>query len=144
VTGEILMKSRPVWLLAVAVVVLSCASPTDGCGCTPAISAVGRVFGRLSKTSGDPVERAMVFAYVANEEGCTRHTDPDGLGETAADGSYRFDFGHFEATDSTCVLIAFRAPNGSTLGTPPDTTVTLALRFEAPIDSAQVDAIFAE
>jgi hypothetical protein len=137
------MTYRTGWLLAIAVVGLSCGAPTDGCGCPPAVASA-MVFGRLSTTSGAPVEKAMVFAYVANDGGCVRHADANGVEETAADGSYRVGFVNVNPTDPTCVLIAFRAPNGSTLRPPPDTTVTLAFRYSAPIDSARVDATFAE
>src|SRR4051812_25755087 len=89
--GGILMTSRTAWLFAVAVVGLSCGSPTDGCGCEPAVPSA-MVFGRLSTTSGAPVENAMVFAYIADDGGCVRHADANGVEETAADGSYRVGF----------------------------------------------------
>ncbi|MFL5404064.1 MAG: hypothetical protein ACJ8BF_14770 [Gemmatimonadales bacterium] len=136
------MTYRTGWLLAAAVAGLSCGAPTDGCGCPPAVAAA-RLFGRVETTSGTPVDKAMIFAYVANESGCVRHTDADGVGETAPDGSYGFDL-VYPDSGSICVLVAFRTPTGSSLTSSPDQSVTLAFRFSGRPDSARADAIFTE
>jgi hypothetical protein len=63
--------------------------------------------------------------------------------ETSADGSYRLQI-IGPTTEPVCVLLAFGAPIGSALESPPDAAVTLAFRYSAPFDSARVDATFAE
>jgi hypothetical protein len=102
------------------------------------------VFGRLVTPAGEPIEKAMVFAFIADAAGCARRPSADGFGETAADGSYRFQMIGRDVTEPVCVLLAFGPPIGSTLGSPPDTAVTLAFRYSAPFDSARADATFAE
>jgi hypothetical protein len=125
-------------LLAGAVIGLACV-PTDGCGCTPALMAAG-VFGRVQTGTGAPVANATVFAYIARGGDCSRRDDSDGSGVSRDDGTYTVNIASIEQTDTACVLVHVRAPLGSGLLDPPDTTVTLAIRATAPFDSARVDA----
>ncbi len=122
-----------------AVIGLACGSPTDGCGCPPTpLSAV--VFGQVKTTAGAPVAHASVFAYIARAGDCSGRDASDGVDETRGDGTYTVGIAGVEETESTCVLVRVRAPLGSALLDAPDTTVTLAIRLTAPIDSARVDA----
>jgi hypothetical protein len=134
------MTRRNGWLV-LAMVGLSCGAPTDGCGCLPALAGA-TIIGRVTSTGGAPVQNATIFAYAADANGCVRRADADGVGQSGADGSYRLSIGRFDSPDPICVLVAFRAPVGSSLGTPPDTTMTLGFRFSPPLDSARADAIF--
>jgi hypothetical protein len=127
------------WLLTGGMLGLACVDPTDGCGCPPALASA-LVVGRVQTTTGAAVARATVSAYLARDGVCARRESPDGVGQTGSDGSYRVGIGSFMEADSACVLVRVRAPLGSGLDDAADTVVTLAVRFEPPVDSARVNA----
>ena len=126
-------------LLAGAVIGLGCGFPTDGCGCPPT-PASATVFGRVQTADGAPVTRAVVLAYIARDGDCGRRESPDGTGQTRGDGTYMIGIAGGDETEATCVLVRVRAPFESVLLDAADTTVTLAIRYSPPFDSARVDA----
>ena len=132
------MGARAVWLATGGLIGLACIDPTDGCGCTPT-PATALVVGRVQTTAGAAVAGATVSAYIARDGNCARQESPDGTGDTRSDGSYRVGIASGVETDSICVLVRVRAPLGSGLADPPDTAITLAFRYAAPVDSARVD-----
>lgn len=124
-------------LLAGAVVGLACT--TDVCGCPP-LAATAAVFGRVQTEAGDPVPQAIVSGYIAREGDCGRRDFEDGGAGSRADGTYTLFLAGIEETEATCVRVRVRAPLGSDLLDAPDTTVTLAIRYQGPFDSTRVDA----
>ena len=133
------MKSWRGTLLAGAVIGLGCGFPTDGCGCPPT-PASAMVFGRVQTADGAPVVRAVVLAYIARDGNCAPRESPDGTGQTRGDGTYRVGIAGGDETEPTCVRVRVRAPFESGLLDAADTTVTLAIRYSPPFDSARVDA----
>ena len=136
------MRSWKAPVFACATIALACGLPTDGCGCPPT-PATAVVFGRVQTSAGAAVGQATVFAYIAQGAECGRREAPDGEGQTRSDGTYALGIAGPFAGESVCVLVRVRAPAGSTLLDRPDTTITLALRYEPPWDSVRVDATLA-
>jgi hypothetical protein len=94
----------------------------------------------VQTADGAPVAQATVFAYIAWDGDCGRRESPDGLAMTRADGTYTVGIAGGQETGATCVRVRVRAPFESGLFDAADTTVTLAIRYSAPFDSARVDA----
>ena len=126
-------------ILAGAVIGLACGGPTDMCGCPP-VAPSATVFGRVQTAAGDPVTNALVLAYVANAGDCGSRDHADGSAATRGDDTYTLGIAGPEPLEAVCVLVRVRAPFESGLLHAPDTTVTLAIRYEPPFDSARVDA----
>ncbi len=131
------MISLRVTLLAGAVIGLACV-PTEGCGCPP-VGPSATVFGRVQTTAGASVTNAVVLAYVARAGDCGRQESPDGTGATRSDGNYTVGINGPELIEGVCVRVRVLAPFESGLLDAPDTTVTLAIRYEPPFDSTRVD-----
>jgi hypothetical protein len=99
------------------------------------------VHGHIQLASGQPAVNATVSAYIAQADGCVARNFPDGLSFTGSDGSYTLVVASAYDTSSICVLVRARPPNGSGVVAVKDTTLNLAFRVVAPLDSAEVDAI---
>jgi hypothetical protein len=126
-------------VLAGAVVGLACGGPTDMCGCPP-VAPSAAVFGRVQTAAGVPVANALVLAYVARDGNCGPREYPDASSVSRSDGNYSLTIFGPEPSEGSCVLVRVGAPLESDLLDAADTTVTLAIRYEPPFDSARVDA----
>jgi hypothetical protein len=122
-------------VLSGAVMGLACSNLPEICDCPSAT-----VFGRVQTAAGAPVVNALVLGYVARAGDCGTREFADGSAETRADGTYTLRIAGPDEVQEACVLVRVRAPAQSGLLHPPDTTVTLAIRFLEPLDSTRVDA----
>lgn len=121
-------------------ILAACLSPTDGCGCPPApASAV--VSGVVHDSAGLPVAHATVLGYVEGLDGCVARNLTDGLATTDALGRYRLFLAAGPELPATCVLVRARSPLASGPVLTRDTQVTLALRYQPPLDSARWDPL---
>lgn len=132
-----LFRSRNRWFVFAGVVAtLSCFLPTSSCGCEP-VPPNAILYGQVLDGSGAPVSGALVRAN-AGATNCASEVSLLGLGNSTADGAFRFQLLANFRDSMPCYEVFAEPPSGSPW------SASLPVRFRVTFgtgvpDSARVD-----
>ena len=131
------------WLVLAAGVGWACLFPSDGCGCPP-LPYAAVVHGRVGRPTGAPAADVAVMAYIASDDGCVVRAEPDSRDRTDDAGRYGLELIWPSETTAICVRLRFQPPGPSGSSSVLDTTVDVAFRPTAPIDSVEVQTVLGQ
>ena len=132
-----MLPMRVSWVVLTAGIGGACLFPTDGCGCPP-LPFAAVVHGRVDLPTGAPAAGVAVMAYIASDDGCVVRAESDSHDLTDDAGRFGLDLIWPSETTAICVRLRFQ-PTGTSGGSSAlDTTIDVAFRPTAPVDSVEV------
>ena len=138
------MRSPVPAMLAIGLIA-ACSMPTSVCGCSPPPPASAVVYGTIL-TAADSVVRGAVLRAAISHGTCPGTGQPFvadfGTAPIDATGRYRFEVSWGVPTDTTCVRVTARRLLAGATDSVVAAPVSLAMRFERPLDSTRVDIRF--
>ena len=114
---------------------LACNQPN--CDCL--VPAAATVFGRVSADSVTPVSGATILGYVSLYSSCDPSPQPSGLTQSSGSGIYHLSLAQGAPSESACVFVRVRGPQGSGLRDTVAGPVRVSFRYASPLDSVALD-----